>query len=90
MDSVANNHITNNLTNLNIRIEYKGNGQLNVGNKIKLLIVHIRHETLPIMYIQTTKYILVKHVLYVPIITKNLLSQLKTKILTYSSKDISI
>ncbi|KAJ4720471.1 Retrovirus-related Pol polyprotein from transposon TNT 1-94 [Melia azedarach] len=74
LDSGATNHITNNLSNLSIGTEYKGNDQLAVGNGNKLLISHIGHSLLPTFHPQMTKHLHLNHILHVPGITKNLIS----------------
>ncbi|KAJ4722439.1 Retrovirus-related Pol polyprotein from transposon TNT 1-94 [Melia azedarach] len=63
LDSGATNHVTNNLANIDIAAEYKGTEQLAVG-----------HALLPTMHSHTLKPLLLKHILYVPAITKNLIS----------------
>lgn len=45
-----------------------------VGNGEKLLITHVGHSTFPIVHLHSTKHLILKHILYIPIITKNLIN----------------
>ena len=73
IDSGATNHITPNFNNLSISSEYRGNDRLAVGNGQTLSISHtgslyLASHTHPLCNIKLA------NVLYVPGITKNLLS----------------
>lgn len=74
LDSRTTNNVTNNLENLTIGLEYKGKNQLVVGNGNKLAFTYIGNSILPIMHPQTTKHLILKHMLHVPAITENLIS----------------
>ena len=64
--------MTNTLGNININFEYQGKNKLVVGNGEKLLISHIDYSDLPIY--DPHKHIALTDILYVPDITKNLIS----------------
>ena len=72
LDSGATNHVTNSLGNININSEYQGNEKLAVGNGEKLLISHVGNSMLSTS--NTHKHIALNDILYVPSITKNLIS----------------
>ena len=72
LDSGATNHMTNSLGNLSINSEYQGKNKLAVGNGEKLLISHIGYSALPTY--DPHKHITLTDILYVPDITKNLIS----------------
>ncbi|KAJ4711692.1 Retrovirus-related Pol polyprotein from transposon TNT 1-94 [Melia azedarach] len=74
LDSGASNHVTNNLANLSIGSEFKGEEQLVVGNGCLLNITHIGYASLPTAHIQDIKHLHLKDILHVPAITKNLIS----------------
>lgn len=74
LDSGAIDNVTKDFNNLSINSEYKGNNQLVVGNGSKLKIASIGHTLLNTLDPQTLKYIKLNHILYVPEITKNLIS----------------
>lgn len=74
LDSGATNHISNDFNNLNISSEYKGSDQLAVGNGTKLKIVSVGHSLLSTLDLHTSTHIKLNHILYVPEITKNLIS----------------
>lgn len=73
LDSGATNHITNSLSNLNTGAPYKGSDKLVVGNRQQLIISHVGDALLP-THSQNTKHLYLKYALYVPEITKNLIS----------------
>ena len=70
-DSGATNHLSSDLSNLNISSEYHGGNQLVLGNGSGVDISHVGES-----YIKsaTHKTFLLKNLLHVPAITKNLLS----------------
>ena len=72
LDSGATHHLTNNMANMHIREEFKGNDQLIIGNGQGLPITHVGNASLRSGH--TTTCILLKDMLLVPSITKNLLS----------------
>ncbi|KAL9451703.1 hypothetical protein AB3S75_013304 [Citrus x aurantiifolia] len=72
LDSGATNHVTNALGNISMNSEYQGNDQLAVGNGKKLFISHIGCSVLPTY--DPHKHIALNSILYVPDITKNLIS----------------
>lgn len=74
LDSEATNHVTNNLRNLSINSEFKGDDRLTVGNGEKLKISHICCSLLNTLDTQTVKHIKLNQMLHVPKITKNLKS----------------
>ena len=71
--SGATNHVTNDLANLNIGVEYQGANQLVIGNGAGLPISHIGSSFLTAQNHPSRK-LLLKHLFHVPNITKNLLS----------------
>ncbi|KAH9671623.1 retrovirus-related pol polyprotein from transposon RE1 [Citrus sinensis] len=72
LDSGATHHLTNNMANMHIREEFKGNDQLIIGNGQGLPITHVGNASL--RFGHTATCILLKDMLFVPSITKNLLS----------------
>ncbi|KAI9182401.1 hypothetical protein LWI28_024967 [Acer negundo] len=70
-DSGASSHVTNDAGNLNQKREYNGKESLVVGNGEKLNINHVGHAYLPSL---NNKNLLLKDILYVPSIEKNLIS----------------
>ena len=72
LDIGATNHVTNALGNININSEYQGNEKLTIGNCEKLLISHIGNSMLSTS--NPHKHIALNDILYVPSITKNLIS----------------
>ncbi|KAH9726030.1 retrovirus-related pol polyprotein from transposon RE1 [Citrus sinensis] len=77
LDSGATHHLTNNMANMNIREEFKGSDQLVIGNGQGLSITHVgdacfTYKGSNAAYKPT--HILLKNMLLVPDITKNLLS----------------
>ena len=72
LDSGATNHVTNALGNININSEYQGNEKLTVGNGEKLLISHVGNSMLSTS--NPHKHITLNDILFVPSITKNLIS----------------
>ncbi|KAH9725329.1 retrovirus-related pol polyprotein from transposon RE1 [Citrus sinensis] len=74
LDSGATNHVTNDLNNLSVRSEYKGNSFLLMRNGHKLKITHTGTILLPIYAGNKYEHLVLKRVLVVPQITKNLLS----------------
>lgn len=74
MDSGATNHVTAELSNLSIQNGYKGNEKLTVGNGSQLVISHIGSTFIPIQSsVKNSRSLILKNVLWVPQITKNLL-----------------
>ena len=61
------------MTNMHMREEFKGNDQLIIGNGQGLTITHVGNASLRLSSSKTT-YILLKDMLLVPSMTKNLLS----------------
>lgn len=72
-DSRASNHVTNDLANLNIAFEFQGNSKLQIGNGTGLLISHVGNSHLRNSFLNSKPFVL-KNLLHVPKITKNLLS----------------
>ena len=72
LNSGATHHLTNNMANMHIKEEFKGNDQLIRGNGQGLTITHVGNASLRSGH--TTTCILLKDMLLVPSITKNLLS----------------
>ena len=73
VDSGATNHVTNQLGRMQAATEYLGNQKLTVGSGQGLPIQHIGHSFL----CTSNKTILLKNILHVPSITKNLFKCLK-------------
>lgn len=71
LDSGATYHLTNNLQNLNLRVEYSGNQLLHVGNDQGLHISHIGYTC---FYTSCNSLPHLKDILCVPAITKNFIS----------------
>ena len=71
-DSGATNHFTNDFNNLNIGTKYQSNNKWNMGNGAGLDILHIGQSTfsLPI----SSHPLILRNLLHVPHITKNLIS----------------
>ena len=70
-DTGATNHLTSDLSNLNLQSEeYVGTSQIHVGNGAVLAITHIGSSSLP----SSSKSFTLQNVLHVPHITKNLIS----------------
>ncbi|KAL9413756.1 hypothetical protein AB3S75_042279 [Citrus x aurantiifolia] len=77
LDSGATHHLTNNMANMNVREEFKGSDQLVIGNGQGLSITHVgdacfTYKRSNVAYKPT--HILLKNMLLVPDITKNLLN----------------
>lgn len=70
-DSGATNHISNDLSNLNSSSEYNGGNSLQMGNDCSVKISHIGQST---FIASNSRPLILKDLLYVPQITKNLLS----------------
>lgn len=70
-DSGASNHVINELANLNLASEFHANSKLQVGNGTGLFISHIGNSHFKN---STAKPFLLRNLLHVPAITKNLLS----------------
>ncbi|TXG55646.1 hypothetical protein EZV62_020902 [Acer yangbiense] len=70
-DSGATNHVTNDAGNLDLKSNYRGDESLMVGNGKQLDISHVGLKSLPSL---TKHSIILKQVLHVPEIRKNLLS----------------
>lgn len=68
LDSGATHHLTNDLNNLSINEPYEDNEKLIIGNGQGLSISHIESTHLT----ASTHTLLLKNLLYVPHITKNL------------------
>ena len=68
VDSGSTNHVTNELGRMQATTEYLGNQKLTVGSGQGLPIQHIVHSFLS----TSDKTILLKNILHVPSITKNL------------------
>lgn len=73
LDSSASNHVTHDFGNLNIAGEYQENENLQVGNGTGLEILHIGDSVLK-SHSQPSHAFLLKSLLHVPKITKNLIS----------------
>ena len=73
-DSGATNHISNDLSNLNISSEYHGGKQLILGNGSSVDIDHVGESSICPVSSQCSKPLFLKNLLHVPAITKNLLS----------------
>ncbi|CAA0815262.1 Unknown protein, partial [Striga hermonthica] len=71
-DSGATTNVTNELANLNMGSEYVGNNRLQMGNGAEVNISHIGNSFLRSP--QSSKAFLLRNLLHVPSITKNLLS----------------
>ncbi|CAA0831393.1 Unknown protein, partial [Striga hermonthica] len=71
-DSGATNHVTNNFTNLSIASEYGGGSKLHMGNGSGENISHIGKTLLKPHH--STRIFVLKDLLHVPSVTKNLLS----------------
>ncbi|CAA0837847.1 Unknown protein, partial [Striga hermonthica] len=71
-DSGATNHVTNELSNLNLASEFQGTNKLQIGNVTGLSISHIGNSFLK-SNLQSKPFLL-KNLLHVPSITKNLVS----------------
>ena len=70
-DTGATNHLTSDLSNLNLQSEeYVGTSQIHVGNGAGLAITHIGSSSLP----SSSKSFTLQNVLHVPHITKILIS----------------
>ena len=77
LDSGATHHITNNIGNMHVREEFRGLDQLTIGNGQGLIITHIgdacfSYKSLNAAHKHTP--IVLKNILLVPSITKNLIS----------------
>jgi histone deacetylase 1/2 len=70
MDSGATDHITGDLERLHVRDTYHGNNRVHVGNGAGMAISHLGHSSIS----TTAKDLTLKIVLYVPHISKDLLS----------------
>lgn len=69
-DSGASHHITNDLNNLTLKVDYTGNAQLHVANGTFLPITHVGSTTLN----PSTHPLCLSNVLYAPGFTQNLIS----------------
>jgi len=69
-DTGATDHITSDLDHLAVRERYHGNEQLHVGNGSGLRITHIGHSS----FNTATRPMVLRNILHVPEITKDLLS----------------
>lgn len=73
-DSGATNHVTNDLLNLNLSSEYSGGKKLALGDGFEMNIAHIGETILQSGSSLSSRKIMLKNLLHVPNITKNLLS----------------
>lgn len=74
MDSGATNHITNELANLSMSVDYQGSESIMVGNGNLLPISSIGCSSIPLDQSANSPYLLLNNFLFVPAIAKNLLS----------------
>lgn len=74
LDSIATNHVSNDLSNLNIGAEYTGGKHLVLGNGLGVHIANIGESCIECDSSTFTRKIHLKNLLHVPNITKNLLS----------------
>ncbi|PON69507.1 hypothetical protein TorRG33x02_259330 [Trema orientale] len=72
LDSGATNHVTADLNNLYVKSDYKGKEKFLVENGFKLSISHIGSNTFNTL--NQSSSLLLKNILHVPCISKNLLS----------------
>lgn len=73
-DSGATNHISNDLSNLNTSVEYNGGTSLQLGNGQGINISHIGQSVFLSSTNPNSRTIVMKNLLHVPHITKNLVS----------------
>ncbi|KAH6830682.1 hypothetical protein C2S53_014734 [Perilla frutescens var. hirtella] len=73
-DSGANNHVTYDLANLNEAGAYQGEDKVQIGNDTGLKISHIGHSIVKPILDQSHHAFVLKSLLYVPQIKKNMLS----------------
>ena len=66
LDSGATYHVTNDLNNLSISSEHKGNHKLAVGNGSKLEIISVGYTLIGTLEPAIQKYIKLNHILFVP------------------------
>lgn len=71
-DSGASHHVTNEFENMSIGSEYSGAGKVHLGNGTGLDIAHIGHSKFKSP--SSCRIFLLKNILHVPLITKNILS----------------
>lgn len=72
VDSGATTHITADLSNLQVQNDYTGTDNVTVGNGSSLPISHVGQASIPSC--SSSQSLLLNNILYVPSITKNLLS----------------
>ncbi|PON73930.1 hypothetical protein PanWU01x14_054800, partial [Parasponia andersonii] len=72
LDSGDTNHVTADLNNLYVKSDYKGKEKLLVGNSSKLSTSHVGSNTFNTL--DQSSSLLLKNILHVPCISKNLLS----------------
>lgn len=72
-DSGATNHVTWDLNNLSYGSPYHGNKRIYMGNGVGLNITHIGHSSVSSTS-DNSRSLLLKNLLHVPLITKNLIS----------------
>lgn len=72
MDSGATHHVTSNLGNLHLQSPYSGTSRLIVGNGASVNIENT--GTMHVSSLQHNKVVVLRNVLHVPDITRNLLS----------------
>lgn len=72
VDSSATTHITTDLSNLQVQNDYTGTDNVTVGNGSSLPISYVGQASIPSC--SSSQSLLLNNILYVPSITKNLLS----------------
>lgn len=72
LDSGATNHMTNDANQMRDKVDYKGKAQVMVGNGKTLPITHIGINS--VSTLQPNRSLILKDVLHVPNLTKNLVS----------------
>lgn len=72
LDSGATNHMMNDEQHLNSKVDYKGKPKVTVGNDNSLSISHI--GTNSVSTFDANKSLMLKDILHVPSLTKNLIS----------------
>ena len=73
-DSGSTNHVTNDLNNLNLACEYRGNNRVQIGNGTGLPISNIGCSYLIPTHSSRHTRLILKNLLHVPAIKKNLIS----------------
>ena len=72
MDNGATNHITSNINNLSIQVDYKGKDKMIIGRGFSLNILHIGSSV--IKPVHNSNSLVLKNILHILEISKNLLS----------------